>query len=1049
MFARSNIVQTSIAHARVTEKTDEELLQELKDEEAETLSDEVIPIGRDPSKYTEGTWQWHIANFSKYPTMIVEGKYESYFNGIVISAIVLAGVLVGMQTYDSLDEDENWYFAIEVLNYCVLGIFALEFLLKVASEGMHPFRYFYGPDGFWNCFDFLVLIFSLPTGGDSLEEKEAEDNSKVFRILSRVARLIRLAKIIKRIPQLHVIIKGLVGGMTGISFIGILLGLVFYVYAVAGVLLFRDNDPFHFGTIGVAFMSLFRAATLENWADIMYINFYGCASYTGGIYVMPDDFPAMTRNGCVQSIEKYPAMYTCYESQKDANDDAAYNLPQPVISSLYWGSFIVTSSLVMLSLFIGVVTMSMQDSMAEMRSELNMAARKSKLNKSREHFEAMAGEEKGISPQPSSEKGVDVGEKQAGVAGFIKRTGARASMVASAVTDVTKNVIRRQSTHKQAEAARDFRLMKYLMMQAWHGTAATDEHETEFDHNPDIDSYDFLLKILRKTSVRARDLINTVYFTHLVTAVITLTAVVVGIQANNRKEDQGLATIEIFITAFYGIEILVRMAACEFHLTEYLHDRWNVFDFSVWVGSMTVQLSTDNSSGALIVVLRTLRLLRVLKLVKSLPQLALIVNALIMGLSSIGFIGVILFLAFYMFAILGIILFKDNDKINFGSLEVAYLSLFKCATLDNWGNVMYVNMFGCDIYPPPYCRELDSDMTCDGDGVDGDEDGEFSVDNFDVICDDPFVLKRCHTDEAVARPATAVAFFVTFIVVAALVLLTLFVGVVTTSMEEASKQQDISLQMEAKIREICSGHEVTAEQMDIYRRVFNMLDMDGGGTIDPLELKVGLRCVHIRPTAQELNDYVVEIDQNNDGTIDLVEFVVFMTNMKEKNLAEKRRRDEEERAARKAAGGGGAYSMRFGMSFRGSGSNAGSSANRGAYPTSPSSFSRAMSGLFSRKSDADKVTHLDEPDIDLDAPVRPARGSIYGPPPALRAKPGDRYIPPGEIREEREEGRKDEIREEDRRNPTPDLLPTKILKPSEMFAIDNMREEDSLSEDSL
>tara|TARA_B110000305_G_C19343014_1_gene590145 strand:+ start:662 stop:991 length:330 start_codon:yes stop_codon:yes gene_type:complete len=75
-----------------------------------------------------------------------------------------------------------------------------------------------------------------------------------------------------------------------------------------------------------------------------------------------------------------------------------------------------------------------------------------------------------------------------------------------------------------------------------------------------------------------------------------------------------------------------------------------------------------------------------------------IVNALLMGLTSIGFIGIILVLVFYMFAILGMILFKDNDPWHFGTLQSAMLTLFRCSTLEDWTDVMYINFFGCDQY---------------------------------------------------------------------------------------------------------------------------------------------------------------------------------------------------------------------------------------------------------------------------------------------------------------------------------------------------------------
>jgi hypothetical protein len=96
---------------------------------------------------------------------------------------------------------------------------------------------------------------------------------------------------------------------------------------------------------------------------------------------------------------------------------------------------------------------------------------------------------------------------------------------------------------------------------------------------------------------------------------------------------------------------------------------------------------------------RVVRLLRVLKLLKFLPQLAVIVNALLMALSSIGYILLILFLTYYLYAVLGIIFFRENDKGNFGTLTRALVALYKMATLDNWGLIMYANIYGCDQYP--------------------------------------------------------------------------------------------------------------------------------------------------------------------------------------------------------------------------------------------------------------------------------------------------------------------------------------------------------------
>ena len=42
-----------------------------------------------------------------------------------------------------------------------------------------------------------------------------------------------------------------------------LLGLVFYLYGIVGMMLFRTNDPWHFGDLHTTMVTLFRCSTLE------------------------------------------------------------------------------------------------------------------------------------------------------------------------------------------------------------------------------------------------------------------------------------------------------------------------------------------------------------------------------------------------------------------------------------------------------------------------------------------------------------------------------------------------------------------------------------------------------------------------------------------------------------------------------------------------------------------------------------------------------------------------------------------------------------------
>ena len=82
----------------------------------------------------------------------------------------------------------------------------------------------------------------------------------------------RILKLVKKIPQLQMIISGLIGGLSSIGYIMLLLMLVFYLFGIMGFYAFGANDPWHFGTLHDALLTLFRMCTCEDWTDIMYVS---------------------------------------------------------------------------------------------------------------------------------------------------------------------------------------------------------------------------------------------------------------------------------------------------------------------------------------------------------------------------------------------------------------------------------------------------------------------------------------------------------------------------------------------------------------------------------------------------------------------------------------------------------------------------------------------------------------------------------------------------------------------------------------------------------
>jgi len=70
---------------------------------------------------------------------------------------------------------------------------------------------------------------------------------------------------------------------------------------------------------------------------------------------------------------------------------------------------------------------------------------------------------------------------------------------------------------------------------------------------------------------------------------------------------------------------------------------------------------------------------------------------------------------------------------------------------------------------------------------------------------------------------------------------------------------------------------LTEEELAEFREIFNLVDLDKGGTISKDELKQLMQTLGLKPTQEELNAMVDEIDQDGNGEIDFDEFVTVMS----------------------------------------------------------------------------------------------------------------------------------------------------------------------------
>lgn len=90
-------------------------------------------------------------------------------------------------------------------------------------------------------------------------------------MIARLARLLRILRLISALPELRLIVSTLIRSIPSMGHVIMLMSIIFYIYGITGYHLFHNHDPLHWGSLGISLLTLFRVVTLEDWTDVMYI----------------------------------------------------------------------------------------------------------------------------------------------------------------------------------------------------------------------------------------------------------------------------------------------------------------------------------------------------------------------------------------------------------------------------------------------------------------------------------------------------------------------------------------------------------------------------------------------------------------------------------------------------------------------------------------------------------------------------------------------------------------------------------------------------------
>lgn len=143
--------------------------------------------------------------------------------------------------------------------------------------------------------------------------------------------------------------------------------------------------------------------------------------------------------------------------------------------------------------------------------------------------------------------------------------------------------------------------------------------------------------------------------------------------------NQFLITLDKIIVWIFVLELVLKMIGLG--TRTYFSDKWNIFDFSIVVGSLLFYATPFVS------VMRLIRVLRLIRMIPAIPALRKIIDSLLKSVPALmGILGLSI-LIFSIYAIIGTTFFSDVLPAEFfGSFHSSLFTLLQVVTFESWAS---------------------------------------------------------------------------------------------------------------------------------------------------------------------------------------------------------------------------------------------------------------------------------------------------------------------------------------------------------------------------
>ncbi|XP_012913578.2 voltage-dependent L-type calcium channel subunit alpha-1S isoform X2 [Mustela putorius furo] len=514
-------------------------------------------------------------------------------------------LVVALNTLSIASEHHNqplWLTHLQdVANRVLLALFTIEMLMKMYGLGLR--QYFMS---IFNRFDCFVVC----SGILEILLVESGAMSPLGISVLRCIRLLRIFKITKYWTSLSNLVASLLNSIRSIASLLLLLFLFIIIFALLGMQLFGGRYDFedtevrrsNFDNFPQALISVFQVLTGEDWNSMMY---NGIMAYGG---------------------PSYPGVLVC----------------------IYFIILFVCGNYILLNVFLAIAV----DNLAEAESLTSAQKAKAEERKRRKMS-------KGLPDKSEEEKSVMAKKLEQKPKGEGIPTTAKLK-----IDEFESNVNEIKDPYPSADFPGDDEEDEpEIPVSPRPRPLAELQLKEKAVPIPEASSF-FIFSPTNKIRVLCHRIVNATWFTNFILLFILLSSAALAAEDPIRAEsvrNQILGYFDIAFTSVFTVEIVLKMTTygAFLHKGSFCRNYFNILDLLVVAVSL-ISMGLESSAISVVKILRVLRVLRPLRAINRAKGLKHVVQCVFVAIRTIGNIVLVTTLLQFMFACIGVQLFKGK-----------------------------------------------------------------------------------------------------------------------------------------------------------------------------------------------------------------------------------------------------------------------------------------------------------------------------------------------------------------------------------------------------